>query len=84
MLFATMTYDDEDPDLHVHMTSRAHLLEDHHPDELVRVLHTLEEALTAQAVKVGRVRATIEARLIIETEAREARQEARHHGRDTP
>jgi hypothetical protein len=70
MLFATMSFDDEDPDLHVHMTKRAHDLEDHHPHELVRVLKVMEEALASQAVRVGRVRATIEGRLLQEQNQR--------------
>lgn len=70
MLFATLGFDDDDPDLHVHMTARAHDLEDHDPHELVRVLRTMEDALTAQAVRVGRVRAKIEARLADEDERR--------------
>lgn len=72
-LFATLSFDDEDPDLHVHMTRRAHDLEDHNPRELVRVLVTMERALSAQAARVGRVRATIETRLQDEADDRAAR-----------
>lgn len=73
-LFATMSYDDEDPDLHVHMTRRAHDLEDHNPRELVRVLVTMEQALASQVVRVGRVRATIEQRLQDQDDDRRAAQ----------
>lgn len=59
-LFATMSYDDEDPDLHVHLTHRARDLDVHHPAELVRVLRTMEDALTAYAVRVARTRAKME------------------------
>lgn len=72
-LFATMSYDDEDPDLHVHLTARARDLDQHNPRELARVLHTMEDALTDYAARVGRVRATIERRLEDEADERRAR-----------
>ena len=62
-LFLTMTFDDEDPDVHAHYTAYAQALDDTNPREMARVLHTLEGALDAYRVRVFRVRSVLEARL---------------------
>jgi hypothetical protein len=62
-LVVTMSFDDEDPDVHAHFTAYAQSLDDTNPREMARVLHTLEEALHAYAVRVFRSRTALEARM---------------------
>lgn len=62
-LFLTMTFDDEDPDVHAHFTAYAQSLDDTNPREFARVLHVLEDALEAYRVRVDRARSGLEARL---------------------
>lgn len=71
-LFATMSFDDEDPDLHVHFTSWAHSLDTHKPIEFARSLRTLEEALETLKSRVVRSRENLELRLTVEAERQEA------------
>lgn len=71
-LFATMTFDDEDPDLHAHFTNHAHLLDDTQPVEFARVLRTLEESLEAYRIRVSRSREALELRLTAQAEHQEA------------
>jgi hypothetical protein len=71
-LIATMTFGDEDPDLHVHFTRHAHDLDDNDPVEFARVLRTLEEACTAYSVRLYRARQALELRLTTEDEQQEA------------
>lgn len=72
VLFATMSYDDEDPDLHTHLTNRARDLDRHNRPELIRVLGTMEDALKAYAIQVARVRAKMEDDLALERARSEA------------
>ena len=51
-LFATMTFDDEDPELHAHFTGYAHGLDAGRPREFARVLTVLADALTEYAARV--------------------------------
>lgn len=62
-LFMTMTFDDEDPDVHAHFTAYAQSLDDTNPREMARVLRTLEEALHTYGIRVSRVRGAMEARM---------------------
>jgi hypothetical protein len=71
-LFATMSFDDEDPDLHAHFTNYAHALDEREPVEFVRVLRTLEESLEAFRIRVNRSRTALELRLTTEAERQEA------------
>jgi hypothetical protein len=71
-LFATMSFDDEDPDLHAHFTSYAHALDTRNPVEFVRALRTLEESLETFKGRVVRSRQNLELRLTVEAETQEA------------
>jgi hypothetical protein len=71
-LFATMSFDDEDPDLHAHFTTYARSLDDTQPVEFVRVLRTFEESLEAYRIRVRRAREVLELRLTTEAENQEA------------
>ena len=62
-LFVTMSFDDEDPDVHAHFTAYAQALDDTNPREMARVLHALEEALEAYRVRITRARHNLEARM---------------------
>lgn len=70
-LILTMAFDDEDPDLHAHFTRYAQTLDSVQPVEMARVLRTLEEALAAYRVRVGRAREALELRLSTEAGAQE-------------
>jgi hypothetical protein len=63
MLIATMTFDDEDPDLHAHFARHAHELEDNDPREFVRVMGVLEDSLREYADRVGAAAARLGDRL---------------------
>ena len=69
-LVVTMTFDDEDPDIHAHFLQHAHRLEDDEPGEFVRVLSVLEDALREYADRVATVAATLGSRLEHEAAAR--------------
>ena len=62
-LFATLSFDDEDPDVHAHFTSYAQALDDTNPREMARVLRVFEEALHAYEIRVPRSRLALEARM---------------------
>lgn len=69
-LIATLTFDDEDPDLHAHFLRHAHQLEDNDPHEWVRVLRVLEDSLHEYAERVGLAAAKLGDRLEHEAAAR--------------
>jgi hypothetical protein len=69
-LIATMTYDDEDPDVHAHFLQHAHALEDEDPGEWARVLAVFADALREYAERVDAVAAKIGDRLEHEAAAR--------------
>lgn len=71
-LIATATFDDEDPDLHVHFTGRARQLDGAQPVEWVRVLRTFEDSLTDYARRVATVREQLEVVLTTQAEHKEA------------
>lgn len=62
-LVVTMTFDDEDPDVHAHFTGYAQSLDDTNPREFARVLTVLEAALEGYRIRVARARSGLEARL---------------------
>lgn len=57
---AHLSFDDDDPDLHVHFTAYARALDTDDPVEFARVLRTLEDALTAYAARVRTSRERLE------------------------
>jgi len=59
-LIATMSFDDEDPDIHAHFTRHARDLDDHTPEEWVRVLGVFETSLREYADRVTHVRLAFE------------------------
>lgn len=69
-LVVTMTFDDEDPDLHAHFAQHAHNLEDDEPGEWVRVLRVLGDSLRDYAERVDVVAAKVGDRLEHEAAAR--------------
>jgi hypothetical protein len=73
MLLATATFDDEDPDLHVHFTAHVRALEVEDPVEFLRVLRIFEEACSAYAVRLARARERVERAQLEAAEDRAAR-----------
>ena len=69
-LIATMTFDDEDPDVHAHFTTHAHVLEAEEPAEWARVLGVLADAMRDYADRVEDVALKVNARLETEAAAR--------------
>lgn len=62
-LFVTLTFHDDDPDLHLHFTPYAQSLDDTDPSAMARMLHQLEHALEGCRVRVERARTALEDRL---------------------
>jgi hypothetical protein len=69
-LVATMTFDDEDPDVHAHFTVHAHVLEADETAEWARVLGVFADSLREYADKVEDVALKVNARLETEAAAR--------------
>lgn len=69
-LVATMTWDDEDPDIHAHFLQHAHQLEDNEPGEFIRVLRVFADSLRDYAERVDEVAAKVGDRLEHEAAAR--------------
>ena len=65
-LIARMSFDDEDPPLHVHLTERANELHQEQPVEWVRVLRTLEESLAEYGRRVRAHRESVESMLTMQ------------------
>jgi hypothetical protein len=59
-LFAMMSFGDDDPDLHVHFSRHARVLEESDPAEFARMLRVLEEACAEYVARLYRVRRAIE------------------------